>query len=186
VPLLSVLIGFILSHLSSRVSPGGGDDKAPGRWLDRLDQPGVYAATVVLAFLIAGFGPEPDNWMVVAVLIMVLGLPFRKADYVLRMLPNPSLRAAVMVMVWVIPGFVFAVGRTNAWEAKHGHGVLFVELTSEQAIDPHHLVSCLGHLGDFFVLYEAAFDRLILVRTDSLTLVSKPAVMKLAPTPISY
>ena len=31
---------------------------------------------------------------------------------------------------------------------------------SHRPIDQHHPVSCLGRLGDFFILYEAASDRL--------------------------
>ncbi len=172
--LVSIAFGFAISNLlypSSLLPPGGGADTKIGRFGRRFWRE-LLALYLVVIVLIAIFGVEPGKWFGVAALVALLFIPLEHLDYIKRRIPDPVVRPAVLSLLLFLGGLAFAQGRLDAYRAQQGYGALIVDLDKSGLwlpADQSHPVSYMGHLGDFFVLYESARSQVVILPSDKIT-----------------
>jgi hypothetical protein len=181
ISMASVALGFTFSAIRNddRLPPGGGADTSIGRFGRQYWRPLVelYLVTTVA---IALFGPEPWRWYLVAVLLMWLTVVLTHLDYFINLMPNPRVRANILQFGVFIAAMAFAQGRFEAYLVLRGRGPLLVDVVDsgvQLQSSEDHPVSYLGHLADFFVLYESARSHLVVLnqqKLNSLVLLQNP------------
>jgi hypothetical protein len=100
----------------------------------------------------------------------------------------------LVLMATVLGLGIFATGRIDAYKIITGEGALVVDtLASELHLNPNsnHSVSYVGHLSDFYVLYESEGSRIIILRTDKISPLVllknpklQPALTPTVPSPL--
>jgi hypothetical protein len=134
----------------------------------------------VVILFVATIGPEPWGWYVVAGLLTWLSVLPTHLDYFITLMPNPRVRADLLAFGVFIAAMAFAQGRFEAYSLLRGEGPLLVDVVGsglQLQSSQDHPVSYVGHLADFFVLYESARSHLVILnaeKVNSLVLVKNP------------
>lgn len=141
---------------------------------------GLLALNVLMAVLIVTFAPEPLKWFLLTIPLIFVMRTFDQLGYFMTLIPNPRARSAVLYAVPFLALCVFAQGRLNGYQVLDGRAPLVVDVRAsglQLLSDGDHPVSYVGHISDFFVLYESSERGLVILKTDkigSLVLVNNP------------
>jgi hypothetical protein len=116
----------------------------------------------------------------VVFLLTPVTVPLTHLDYFITLMPNPQVRATLLGVPVFITAMAFAQGRMNAGILLRGERSLFVDvigsgLQLQSNEDPP--VSYVGHVAEFFVLYESARSRVVILnaeKVNSLVLIQNP------------
>ena len=176
------VLGFVISTVDPRrdlFPPGGGANnrierfgRAHWRLLLTLD---LWALA-----LVAIFGPEPLRWFLVIIFIVPVATALTHLDFLIAAMPSPSVRAFVLDFSLMIAASAFAVGRLQADSLLKGAGPLLVDVVGSSLqlkSDASHPVSYVGHVADFFVLYDSAQSQVVILnaqKVNSLVLTKNP------------
>jgi hypothetical protein len=176
-----VLIGWVLGQItgSGLYSPGAGSYTRTGQVLWRFWRP-LLVLDCVAIYIVGKFGIEPMKWLVVAFLFTPFFVPLTRVEYLVAHIPNARTRSTLASLVVLLPPLAFAGGRMNAYSVKMGVGPLIVDLKRSRLqvySDAQNPVSYVGHIGNFFVLYERTNAALIIFGSDksnALVLIRNP------------
>lgn len=176
--LIYVIAGFLISEIlrSPALPPGGGAETPIGRFGRRYWRP-LLAAQVLLIVLLAVFGNEPWRWFLVAFLIGLFSTPLSHVGLLVRLVPEPRVRAALLFYVLILPAISFAYGRFEAHVIKTGHPTNVVDLERSKLPlkgDQQHPVSNLGFIGGIYVLFESTSGQVVFVQQGSTPLYVTP------------
>jgi len=175
-------LGFAISVIGpvgDLYPPGGGTDTAFGRF-GRKHWRQLAALDLALVFALAKFGPALGRWYVIATLLTLLSLPLTHLDSFIALMPNPQVRASLLSLAIFIAATAFPLGRIKAHNLLSGEGPLFVDVVGsglQLQFNKDHPVIYVGHLAEFFVLYESASSHLVLLNAEkvsNLILVQNP------------
>jgi hypothetical protein len=147
--------------------PGGGADTPIGRfglkyWRILLAII-IFAIVNVIIFVPYSWGRGRLLWLLVA----LLSIPFTHLNLIISYVPNPRLRAAVLFCLFLIPAVSFTTGEDAGHRIKDGHGSLIVDIVrSKLSLDSseNKPVAYIGHLGEYFALYEATSQSVVFVK----------------------
>ncbi len=175
------VLGFAISTVSrgDLLPPGGGADTSIVRF-GRAHWRLLLTLDLLALALVALFGPEPWRWFLVVLLIAPLATALTHLDFLISLMPNPFIRASLLEFSLVIAASSFAVGRLQADSLLKGAGPLLVDVVSSSLqlkSDAAHPVSYVGHVADFFVLYDSAQSQVVLLnaqKVNSLALIKNP------------
>jgi hypothetical protein len=80
--------------------------------------------------------------------------------------PDRRVRDALAMAIIFIPALFFSKGRVDAYWIKHGNADALVDIARSQLplnASEEYPVAYLGHLGEFFILYETATRSVVLI-----------------------
>ncbi len=176
------VLGFVISTVDPRrdlFPPGGGADNRIGRFGQAHWRLLLTLDLWALA-LVAIFGPEPLRWFLVIIFIVPVATALTHLDFLIAAMPSPSVRAFVLDFSLMIAASAFAVGRLQADSLLKGAGPLLVDVVGSSLqlkSDASHPVSYVGHVADFFVLYDSAQSQVVILnaqKVNSLVLTKNP------------
>lgn len=130
--------------------------------------------------LVLGLAPEPERWFLAIILIIPLTAMPTYLDFFIDLLPNPSVRSSVIGLSILLAALAFAEGRLQADHIVKGTGPLLVDVVGsglQLKSDAAHPVSYVGHIEDFFVLYDSEQSQVVILnaqKVTSLTLLENP------------
>jgi hypothetical protein len=168
------VLGFVISTVDPRrdlFPPGGGAYSPIGRF-GRAHWKVLLTLDLWALALVAILGPEPLRWFLVIILIMPVATALTHIDFLIAAMPNPSVRAFVLDFSLMIAAAAFAVGRQQADSLLKGAGPLLVDVVGsglQLKSDASHPVSYVGHVTDFFVLYDSAQSQVVILNTQKVT-----------------
>ncbi len=175
----TTILGLAIGMVAAHGAPGGGADTIIGRFSRTHWRPLVILDLVAMGFL-ARFGREPVQWFLIVVLTMPLGDLLTHHDFFIAQMPNPLVRARLLNLSLGLAALFFAIGRVQAGEVLDGKGSLFVDVAGsglELKSDASHPVSYVGHVADFFVVYDSANSQVVFLNAQkikSLALIRNP------------
>ena len=129
---------------------------------------------------VVGHVAEPERWFVVIIFIVPLIPIPANLQLFIDLVPDSSVRFWLMWASVVVIALAFAEGRTQSDHILRGEGPLLVDVVGsglQLKSDAAHPVSYVGHIADFFVLYDSAQSQIIFLnaqRVNSLTLIQNP------------
>lgn len=176
------VLGFVISTVDPRrdlFPPGEGADNRIGRF-GRAHWRLLLTLDLWALALVAIFGPEPLRWFLVIIFIMPVATALTHLDFLIATMPSPSVRAFVLDFSLMIAAAAFAVGRLQADSLLKGAGPLLVDVVGSSLqlkSDASHPVSYVGHVADFFVLYDSAQSQVVILnaqKVNSLVLTKNP------------
>jgi hypothetical protein len=171
-PLLATLalgvVAMAANHLllSDVLPPGGGAESSLGRAGRKYWRPtlALLGAAIVVTVL---YAPEPNKWLLFALLVSTLSTPLAHLPRFIELLPNPHVRSFVLLLVVALPALSFAQARLRAHAVVHQGAELRVDL-ARSALPvpgvPSSAPDYLGHLGGMHVLREPSSGVLMLVK----------------------
>jgi len=112
------------------------------------------------------FGPEPGKWFLIAVFAAVLGIPVADKLVPQSWIADRRLRTFLIIGMLLGPGMAFLAGREHAHSIKVGNAETLVDVARSQlplALESQKPVAYLGHVGEFFLLYESATESVIVI-----------------------
>lgn len=179
--IVSLAFGFALSTVihGARFQSGEGADTIIGRF-GRTHWRQLAILDLVAILSVVLFGTEPLKWFLVAMLMIPLTVLPTHLDYFIELMPNPSVRASLLQFPLIIAALSFAQGRLQADNLLKGAGPLLVDVVGsglQLKSDAAHPVSYVGHVADFFVLYDSAQSQVVLLnaqKVNSLALIKNP------------
>jgi hypothetical protein len=139
-------------------------------------------ALVLVAVLIVIFAPEAVKWFVLTIPLLFVVRTFDQLGYFITLIPSPQARSAVLYTIPFSALFAFAQGRLNGYQILDGQAPLVVDVRASGLhllSDEEHPVSYVGHVSDFFVLYESSRSSVVILRTGkvaSLALIKNPKI----------
>jgi hypothetical protein len=184
-PFLASIISLVFAFTLSTISQPQRPLPAPTEVAKAIRFVQTYWRTLTIVDLMAvaaviGYCPEPERWFLAMILILPLILIPTNSQIVIDLLPNPTLRFWVVWVFFVVTALAFAEGRTQADHLLRGEGPLLVDVGGsglQLKSDAAHPVSYVGHIADFFVLYDSAQSQIIILnaqKVNSLTLIQNP------------
>jgi hypothetical protein len=179
--LASVIFGYAFSEINhgDLLPPGGGAETPIGRF-GRRHWRLLLSLDMIAIALVGWFGPEPSRWFVMAFLMLPLATSLTHLEYFITLMPNPKVRAVMLEAPVLLAVMAFAAGRNNAFFLLRDGGPVLVDVAGSGLnlqSNKGHPVSYVGHLANFFIVYESATSHLVILRADkvdSLVLVQNP------------
>jgi hypothetical protein len=178
------VLGFAISAVThddrmDRLFPPGGSEAASARFVRRHWRPFAALYLVAIGF-VAMLGPEPWRWYLVVLLTFPLATLLTHHDLLIALMPDPVVRGRMLTLLLAVATFSFAQGRVQADLVLNGAGPLLVDVAGSGLTlksDAVHPVSYVGHVADFFVLYDSAQSQIVILnaqRVNSLALTKNP------------
>lgn len=184
-PFLAVIISMAFGAAfgtliyGTSFQPRGGDDTVIGRF-SRTYWRSLAFLDLVAMCVVVRFVPEPRCWLLVAVLMMPLASLTTNFSVLAALVPNRVVRLSLLEFPLVVAALAFAQGRVHADDLIKGEGPLLVDVVGSSLqlkFDATHPVSYVGHIADFFVLYDSAQSQVVLLndqKVNSLALTRNP------------
>jgi hypothetical protein len=168
ISLASLLVGYILVEFfwGSALPPGGGADSPNGRF-GKKHWRYLIGGYLIIIFAVAIFGPSPEKWFLVAVLVSFLSTPLTHLQIFIDIIPNPRARRSMLFLLILVAGIAFYYGTYNAHLAKSGRGSLLVDVSRSKLSlqhEPKKPVVYLGYVSGYFVLLESASGAVVFVK----------------------
>jgi hypothetical protein len=171
-PLLFLAVSTLITMALTEVAlgpvfaPGGGNQTAVGRfgfkyW--RILVAGDLALLVAVVLLV----PEPNKWYLICMFLPILSTPLTHVQSIIELIPNPRVRAVVLLHVLLLPCLSFAYGRVTAISLASGDAPLYVDVERSGLplrSDLSAPVIYLGKLGETYVFLERKTGWIALVK----------------------
>jgi hypothetical protein len=170
------VLGFAISavthdDLTDRLFPPGGSGASSARFV-RAHWRAFAALCLVAIGFVAVLGSEPWRWYLVVVLTFPLATLLTHYDLLIALMPDPVVRGRMLTLLLAVAAFSFATGRVQADLVLNGAGPLLVDVAGSGLTlksDAVHPVSYVGHVADFFVVYDSAQSQIVLLNTQKVT-----------------
>lgn len=184
-PFLASIVSLVVVFALSTISRGQSVPPPPTGVVNTVKFVQTYWRPLAILdlfaiILVIGLGPEPERWFLAIILMMPLTALLTHLEFFIDLLPNPSVRSSVIGLSVVVAALAFAQGRVQADHLLKGEGPLLVDVVGsglQLKSDAAHPVSYVGHIADFFVLYDSAQSQIVILnaqRVNSLTLIENP------------
>jgi hypothetical protein len=178
------VLGFAISTVThddriDRLFPPGGSDAAIARFVRTHWRPFAALYLVAIGFVVM-LGPEPLRWYLVVLLTLPLATLLTHHDLLIALMPDPVVRGRLLSLSLALAALSFATGRVQADHVLNSAGPLLVDVAGSGLTlksDTAHPVSYVGHVADFFVLYDSAQSQVVLLnaqKVNSLALIKNP------------
>ena len=168
VSLLAFLFGALLADIGRGDSfPPGGAPQTPSILFVFKHWRIFVIAGLIIIWGIGGYTSSPNRWLIVAVLVGLLSVPLSHSEFIIRYIPNPRLRQGILFYILLIPPLAFHFGHDRADDVKKGRGPLTVDIVRSKLsldVSENKPVTYIGHLGEYFALYEATSQSVALVK----------------------
>jgi len=133
----------------------------------------------VLILLVFHIMPEPKKWFYIALLISLYSVFLTYSRFMVELISNPSVRGFISWCPVLALGLAFHAGNKEAYLIKTGHGHNLIDIERSKLplkYDEKNPVAYLGHISEYFALYESATDNIVLVKTkEDVPLFIKPS-----------
>jgi len=126
----------------------------------------VVAISAALLLLVLTLVPEPSKWFLMTVIAGVGGAPVIDRVVPHTWVSHKRLRSPLLIGILLVPGMAFVFGREHGFGVKNGNADAFVDIErSELALKvlPGKPVAYLGHIGEFFVMYETSTGTVVFI-----------------------
>jgi hypothetical protein len=152
--------------LGAALPPGGGAATPIGRV--GLKYWRVLVALVLLALAATLlYVPEPRKWYAVSLLASFLAVGLTHVRALIELLPNPRIRAVLLLQLVLLPTLSFAHGRASAFRVESGDAAFYVDAERSGLplrSDLSAPIVYLGKLGETYVYLEKKTGKLALVK----------------------
>jgi hypothetical protein len=196
--ILAVLLSFFIGHMASRAVTFFigvmADRESPlSSSLRLIESFSKFKSVVMLLaaifiLYIIVLVPDPIKGFLLLVPVLIFSLAVMGSDYFDALVPDKQVRFGVIPLLLVIPFLAFAYGRSTGYEVLTGHSPLAVNVEASGLklhADRAHPVAYVGHVSDFFILYESSDAHLVFLKEgeiNSLVLVENPMTTSAAPS----
>jgi hypothetical protein len=171
-PILVLIAAQVIPFVAGRLTAASRAQSPPP---DALVQFGrkywwwLAVLCVVGCFLALGLMSEPERSLIsIAFLCLFLLLLVSRAVQVGEL--KAEMRPLVSLVI-LLTFYVFVNGRMDAYQIIDGEGALVVDRSASKLMlnsNDDNSLSYVGHLSDFYVLYEPKIARIIILRTDKI------------------
>jgi hypothetical protein len=194
--ILAVLLSFFIGHVAIRlvlflIGVMANHEIPPSSWLRIVEPFRKFKSVIMLLaaifmFYVIVFVPDPVRGILLLAPVLIFSLALMELDYFDAMIPNRQVRFGVIPLILLIPFLAFAYGRSNGYAVLTGHSPLAVNVEASSLrlhADRAHPVAYVGHLADFFILYESSDAHLVFLKEgeiNSLVLFENPVATSTA------
>lgn len=165
--LIFLLVGVLIGHIASpNFPPGGGAESPTGIIFNRYKR-WLGALLICGAVLTAIYGPEPNRWVIVSILVCPFSVALAGYERIIEVMPNRGVRSTTLYVLFLLPTMGFAEGRIQAHDIKDNRPAQFVDVVRSKLpieSDDKHPVAYLGYLGNVYILREGKTGQLVFVK----------------------
>lgn len=174
-PLLSSFFPLLIGVASAKIllpslPPGGGNDTTVGRF--GLKHWRYFLGLLfIISIIPIIFSNNPLIWRVAFILIIFpLSTLLTHFDYFIELIPNPSARAIILMLLLYFPGHSFIEGRLNANAILEGNAEYIVDAQASNILfdaEKFGPLSYIGYVAGRYILYDNSFKKTIFVNANS-------------------